>query len=68
MRLQAAGFIADIYTDTEGKWSTEGIIPGVQYNVVLTPSQGELSYARADFTAKPGEDLDLGDMTLKPNG
>ena len=65
MRLQAAGFTNSTYTDTEGKWSTDGIVPGVPYTAYVTPSDRQAGQASTQFMAKPGEVLDLGDMTLK---
>jgi hypothetical protein len=65
LRLQAAGFLENNYTDENGRWSTDGLIPGVEYSARAAAPGDDSGSASAEFTARSGETIDLGDMVLQ---
>lgn len=65
LRLHVAGFISYPYTDQDGRWRTDGIIPGIEYRVSSQPPDGGSGYASTQFTAQPGQTVDLGEMVLE---
>lgn len=54
------------FTDAEGRITLPDLIPGAWYRIVEYPSnrapEGTGPQVRRDFTVKPGETLDLGDI------
>ena len=64
-RLAEAGFVQQTHTDREGKWSAEGLIAGVEYQIYArAPDQGS-AYASNHVTVEPGQTVNLGEMVLK---
>jgi hypothetical protein len=61
-----------VFTDDEGRITLPSLIPGARYRIndfttVNDPAKGP--QVRRDFTVKPGETLDLGDILIeKPHG
>ncbi len=67
LRLGAAGFTTETYTDYEGKWSFQGLVPGIEYSVSLPLLAGDYVSGEAptEFTAKSDEAVDVGVLVLK---
>ncbi len=51
-------------SDAEGKWSVDVIIPGMEYYVTVRRPGSNSWKEITDFTALPGETVDLGTLTL----
>ncbi len=64
-RLTSAGFKWQAYTDEEGRWDVAGLIAGVNYEVPVFPPEKRGGRTLAEFTAKGGQTVDLGEMVLK---
>ncbi len=64
-RLHTAGFTMETYTDHDGKWRMDGLIPGIEYRVSVRPRDPNAGHASARFTATAGQTEDLGEMVLE---
>jgi len=64
-RLGGLGFLGEIRTDADGRWSVEGLIAGINYEVPVFPPEKRGGRTLAEFTAKGGETVDLGELVLK---
>ena len=64
-RLQTAGFTMETYTDHDGKWRMDGLIPGIEYQVSVRPRDPNAGHASTRFTATAGQTEDLGEMVLE---
>ena len=54
-------------TDAEGRINLPALIPGAQYRILdfsTVNDQDQGAQIRKDFTVKPGETLDLGDILI----
>jgi RNA polymerase sigma factor (sigma-70 family) len=52
-------------TDGEGRLILPALIPGAMYRIIDRSNQIEGKQVRKDFTVKPGETLDLGDIVIE---
>jgi beta-lactamase regulating signal transducer with metallopeptidase domain/protocatechuate 3,4-dioxygenase beta subunit len=52
-------------TDAQGRCTFPSLIPGATYRILLYRDSGD--WGEKDFTVKPGETLDLGDIVVKDN-
>ena len=51
-------------SDAEGRIAFPALIPGATYRVIDRPRGGPPTF-RKDFTVKPGETVDLGDILIE---
>ena len=52
-------------SDAEGRVTLIALIPGALYRIVDSSNEGKGAQVRKDFTVKPGETLDLGDLLIE---
>ena len=67
-QLHTAGFTTETYTDHDGKWRTDGLIPGIEYAVSVRPRDPSAGSASGRFTAKASQTEALGEMVLGAQG
>jgi hypothetical protein len=71
MPLDPVNYGNDFQSDAEGRLTLPALIPGATYRIEdFTPAFGGGEPAiRKEFTVKPGETLDLGDILIaRPQG
>jgi RNA polymerase sigma factor (sigma-70 family) len=69
MDILRVTFLTPVQLDKEARFRIEGLVPGVQYNLVLQKSVYVYVVAEAggrNVKLKPGETKDLGDVHVKP--
>lgn len=59
------GFSGRVNGDADGTWQVQGLLAGVEYKVAGYPPGERGGPVLREFTAKPGETVDLGEMVLK---
>jgi hypothetical protein len=52
-------------TDADGRITLPDLIPGALYRITDSSNQDKGFQVRKDFTVKPGETLDLGDILIE---
>ena len=56
-------------TDAQGRVTLPALIPGASYRLMDRSDPSKADQVRKEFTVKPGETLDLGDIPInKPSG
>lgn len=63
-RLSRATFGSVVAADEAGKWRLDGLIGDVHYKLIANTPDDRVMRLVAEFTAKPGETVDLGQMVL----
>ncbi len=66
LRLHAAGFTTETYTDDDGKWGLKGLIGGIEYRISAHVQTAAGTYGGTTFTAQAGETVPVEDIVLKP--
>ena len=52
------------YGDAAGRWHASGFVAGLPYEIVLLDRHYEFGRQTLEFTAQPGETIELGDIVL----
>jgi hypothetical protein len=55
----------DRQTDAEGRLVLPALVPGAVYRIIDRSNQTKGYQVRRDFTVKPGETLELGDILVE---
>jgi RNA polymerase sigma factor (sigma-70 family) len=63
-RIDPRAFETPIVSDAEGQLAIPSLIPGASYRIEDASVGGAVPASREEFTVKPGETLDLGDILI----
>lgn len=64
-RMGEVGYGTYWYGDDAGRWRASGFVAGLPYEILLLDRHDEFGYQTLEFTAQPGETIDLGEIVLE---
>lgn len=65
-QIDTVNYGVDLVSDAEGRLTLPALIPGATYRIVdYTVARGVVPPVRKEFTVKPGQMLDLGDILVE---
>ena len=64
-RMGEVGYGTYWYGDDAGRWRASGFVAGLPYEILLVDRHDEFAPQTLEFTAQPGETIDLGEIVLE---